>query len=148
MIPVNCNSISNGSCVKQVKKGQSVTLCTRHTTTPSTIPRGKHVISVSNSSWLVIHEGVLKPLYTCSSSSCKPLSNSSDVNYTRYSTATANCLTVSDVQEEEVYVLKVHFYPVTPSVTTVSFDIKYTGELIVSKLMIYMCAILLMYSPL
>ena len=148
MIPVNCNSTSEGNCVKQVKRGQPVTLCTSHTTTPSTIPKGKHVISVSNSSWVVIYKGVSKPLFTCSRGSCTSLSNSSDVNYTRYSMVTANCLTVSDVQEDEVFVLNVHFYPMTPSVNNVSFNIKYTGELTLSTLNISMCAILLMYFPL
>ena len=148
MIPVNCNSTSERSCVKQVERGKPVTLCTSHTTTPSIIPEGKHVISVSNSSWLVICKGVSKPLFTCSRGSCKPLSNSSDVNYTRYSMVTANCLTVTDVQEDEVFVSNVHFFPITPSVTNVSFNIKYTGELTLSKLNISMCAILLMYFPL
>ena len=110
--------------MKQVKRGQPVTICTSHTTTPSTIPKGKYVISVSNSSWLVIYKGVSKLLYTCTGGSCKPLSNSSDVNYSRYSMVTTTCLNVTGAQEDEVYVLKVHFFPITPSVTNVSFNIK------------------------
>ena len=131
MIPLDCNSIQEGVCMKHVKRGQPVILCTKLTTTPSTIPLGKHVISVLYSSWLINHRGVSKTLYTCSRGSCKPLTNSSDVDYTRYS-VTASCLTVTDLQEEEVYVLKVYFSPITSHVSNVSFHVNYngTGELL------------------
>ena len=46
--------------MKHVKRGQPVILCTKLTTTPSTIPLGKHVISVLYSSWLINHRGVSK----------------------------------------------------------------------------------------
>ena len=112
-----------------VKRGQPVILCTKRTTTPSTIPHGKNVISVSNSSWLVIYKSVSKILYTCSRDSCQPGSNSSDVNYTRYSVVTANnCLVITDVKEDEVYVLKEYFIPITPHGSNVSFYLKYDGE--------------------
>ena len=133
--------------MKQVERGQPVTLCASHTTTPSTIPHGKHVISVSNSSWLVLYKGVSKLLYTCTGGSCKPLSNSSDVKYTRYSMVTANCLTVTDVQEDEVFVSNVHFYPITPSVTNAYFNIKYAGEWIVSIEHYYVYHIAYVLSP-
>ena len=117
--------MQEGACVKHVKRGQPVILCTRHTTTPATIPQGKHALNVSNSLWLLNYGGVTKTLYTCSGDSCQPGSNSSDLKYTRYSVVTANCLTVSDVQEDEIYVLKVYYTPSTPHVSNVSFHMKY-----------------------
>ena len=111
-----------------VKREQPVNLCTKFTTTPSTIPQGKHVISVANSSWLVTYRGVSKTLYTCSRGSCKPWPNSSDVNYTRYSVDTDNCLTITDVKGGEVYVLKVYFIPITQPGANVSFYLEYDGE--------------------
>ena len=126
--------MSEGVCVKHVKRGQSVTLCITLITTPSTIPQGNNVISVSNSSWLLHYGGVSKPLYTCLRGSCKLWSNSSDVNYTRYSVVTANnnsCLTVTDVQEDEVYVLEVVYNPISPPVSNISFHMINIGELLV-----------------
>ena len=102
-----------------------MTLCITLTTTPSTIPQGNNAIIISNSSWLVNYRNVSKTLYTCSRGSCKPCSNSSDVNHTRYSLATDNCLTVTEVQENEVYVLKVLFSPISPPVSNVSFYMSY-----------------------
>ena len=111
-----------------------MTLCITLTTTPSTIPSGKNVISVSNFSWLLNYRGVSETLFTCSRGSCKVWWNSSDVNFTRYSVVTANnnsCLTVTDVQEDEVYVLEVFYNPISPPVSHISFHMTHIGELLV-----------------
>ena len=111
-----------------VRRGQLVILCTKITTTPSTVPKEKHVISVSKSLWLVTYRGVSKTLYTCSRGSCKQWSNSLDVNYTRYSVVTDKCLAITDVKMDEVYTLNVYFTPTTPHKSNVSFYMKYDGE--------------------
>ena len=125
--------MSEGVCVKYIKKGQSVTLCiTDNTTTPSTIPQGKNIIIISNSLWLVNYGDVSKTLYSCSRDSCTPWSNFTDVNYTRYSVATDNCLTVTEAQENETYIFKAFYNPISPSESNVSFYMSYEpGELLV-----------------
>ena len=93
--------MSNGACVKHVKRGQSLTLCISHTTTPPEIPHGKHVISVSRSFWSRLNEtGRRFRLYTCSNGSCTQYKN---VNITRYSPSSNTCLTINNVQENEEY---------------------------------------------
>ena len=131
MTPLNCDIMQEGVCMKYVKRGQPVLLCTKDTTMPSKIPQGKHALSISNSVWMVNNRGVSKTLYTCSRDSCQLGSNFSDVNYTRYSVVTAKCLAVADVQEDEVYVLKVYYNPLTSHVSNVSFHMNYDGELFV-----------------
>ena len=54
--PVNCTSIFDRVCVKNIKRGQSVSLCISHTTTPSIIPQGKHVTEYHHG-WSVISIG-------------------------------------------------------------------------------------------
>ena len=49
--PVNCMSGFNGICVKNIKRGQSATLCISRTTTPSVIPQGKHVTTEYQPKW-------------------------------------------------------------------------------------------------
>ena len=134
--PLDCDSKSEGVCVKHVKRGQPVTLCTKYTTTPSTISSRENVIVISNSLWLVNDGGVPNTLYSCSRGSCKAWFNSSHVNHTRYSAVTANCLTINDVEEDEVYVLKAYFSPITTHVSKVSFHMIYngTGELLIHDL--------------
>ena len=48
---VNCTSRFDRICVKNLKRGQSVTLCISRTTTPSAIPQGKHVTTEYQSEW-------------------------------------------------------------------------------------------------
>ena len=87
-----------------------MTLCTSHTTTPSTIPQGKHVISVSTSTWWVYNPD-LTQLYACLKGSCTEV-NSPDVNYTQYSNVSDSCITINNLQEkEERYSLVTHFHP-------------------------------------
>ena len=101
-------------------------LCIEYTTTPSTIPQGKNRIIFSNSLWLVNYRDVSETLYSCSRGSCKSRSN-----YTRYSVVTDNCLGVTDVQENEMYVFKVFYNPISPSQSNVSFYMSYEhGELL------------------
>ena len=88
-----------------------MTLCTSHTTTPSTIPKGKHVISVSRSTWWVYRNPLLISLYTCLRESCTEL-NSTGVNYTQYSNVIDSCLTIDNLQKnEERYFLVTHYHP-------------------------------------
>ena len=105
--------MSNGICVKHVKRGQPVTLCTSQTTTPSTIPKGKHVISVSISTWWVYKNFHLIPLYTCSRESCTEVNSPGvNMNYTQYSNVSDSCLNIDNLQEnEERYFLVTHFHP-------------------------------------
>ena len=93
------------------KEDKPVTLCTSHTTTPSTIPKGKHVISVSRSTWWVYSNPLLISLYTCLRESCTEL-NSPGVNYTQYSNVSDFCLTINNLQKnEERYFLVTHYHP-------------------------------------
>ena len=109
--PLNCNSTSDGVCIKHVKRGQPLTLCTSHTTTPSTIPQEKHIISVSSSTWWVYKNPHLIQIYSCLRESCTEVI-SSDVNHTRYSNVSDFCITINNLQEkEERYFLVTHFYP-------------------------------------
>ena len=101
--------MSGGVCVKHVQRGQPVTLCTSYTTTPSTIPQGKHVVSVSYSYWqLYVPNRVSFPiLYNCSNGSCEQ--THSNMDYVQYSDVTASCLTIDNVQEYSEYILAVYF---------------------------------------
>ena len=124
--PLNCNSMSYGVCVKHMNRGQPVTLCTSHTTTPSTIPQGKHVISVSKSYWQLYVPGrVSSPvLYNCSNGSCEQ--TNSVMNNSQYSDITASCLTINNVQEYGQYILTVHF-DVDDARAQVNFSVTYGG---------------------
>ena len=120
--------MSHGVCVKHVNRGQPVTLCTSHTTTPSTIPQGKHVISVSKSYWQLYVPGrVSSPsiLYNCSNGSCEQ-TNSVMNNSQLYSNVTASCLTINNVQEYGQYILAVHFN-VDDARAKVNFSVTYGG---------------------
>ena len=146
--PVNCNSVSNGVCVKHVERGQPVTLCASYTTTPSTIPPGKHVIDVYKYEWLIRDRentsyksdvpfsflnqfpNDFKFLYMCSNDFCQwSRSISSDENYTSYLNDSNNCLTINRVQNREFYRLKVVFYNqrdfITPPAIHVDFYVTY-----------------------
>ena len=103
-----------------------MTLCTTHTTTPSQIPQGKHVISVTRSVWFVVDKkGMQSPLYTCFNGSC--IQNSSNLNYTRYSAVKDSCLTIVDVQENEGYVFSAHFHPTYVKEVTIEFKVTHEG---------------------
>ena len=124
--PLNCNLMSNGVCVKHVNRGEPVTLCTSHTTTPSTIPQGKHVISVSKSYWQLYVPGrvSIPVLYNCSNGSCEQ--TYSVTNNSQYSDVTASCLTINNVQENSQYILAVHFN-MDDARTEVNFSVTYGG---------------------
>ena len=125
--PLNCDSISHDRCVKYVKRGQQrVSLCTRHTTTPSDITRGKHAISVTRSLWFIVDKkGSQIPLYTCFEGSC--IQNSSNLNYTRYSAVSDSCLTIDDVQENEGYVFSANFHPTYVTRVVILFQVTLEG---------------------
>ena len=102
--PLNCNSMSDGICVKHVKRGQPVTLCTRHTTIPSTIPQGKHLIGLSQFYWRQANRDLL---YTCPSGSCEL--TQSVLNSTHYSDVSDSCFTIDNVTENRKYILLAYF---------------------------------------
>ena len=105
--PLNCNSMSDGVCVKHVKRGEPVTLCTRHTTIPPTIPQGKHVIRVSAYHWESYIESHRRTLYKCYNGSCKR--GSSYVRDFLYSEVTNSCLTINSVQNNSKYILDIYY---------------------------------------
>ena len=108
--PLNCNSMSRGACVINVKREQPVTLCTTITTTPSVIPPGKHVVRLHGSIWFKYispanRTGLLTPiicLYECLNGSCHPCSTSERVNFTNYSDVNNSCITIKYVAEREM----------------------------------------------
>ena len=98
--------MSDGICAKHVKRGQSVTLCATHTTIPSTIPQGKHVLSVFEYDWLSDTEGQKHVLYSCYKGSCRERSPyARNVSYTDVS---ISCLTIKNVQNDKMYILDIH----------------------------------------
>ena len=99
--------MSDGVCVKHVKRGQPVTLCTSHTTTPSTIPDGKHVFDVMVYYWLVDTDGQRHVLYWCDSSSC--VQGPSDAKDFLYSDVSNSCLTIKNVQNDKKYILNIQY---------------------------------------
>ena len=110
--PLNCNSMVNGMCVKHVRRGQSVTLCTSHTTTPSTIPQGKHLVGVSVLYWLqpYMEDGSnSSTYYTCGNyhRNCKP--THSIMNFTHHLDVGESCFTIDNVQESRKYEFVAHF---------------------------------------
>ena len=133
--PLNCIAVSDGVCVKSVKKGQPVTLCANYTTMPSTIPQGKHVIDVYKYEWSIRDGGKMFPyqnqifsdfkiLYECSNGSCQ-WSNFSGENYMSYSNVSNSCLTIDHVQKNEFYRLKVVFYNQRDVITLPPIDVDF-----------------------
>ena len=130
--------MSDDICVKHVKRGQSVTLCASHTTTPSKIPQGKHVISISKSQWVLVEKNRHLTLYSCSKGSCTRQSPS--VNHTRYPDVSDSCLIINNVQEKELYSFNIHFYPSNMmAVTSVHFLVTNEGTCV------WMCVRVFMY---
>ena len=86
-----------------VKKGDPVTLCTRHTTTPSTIPQWKHVIHVSKVYWKITKEnGDLEYLYTCANDNCPTYRDTFTYDYLK--DVNKSCHTISHVQNISTFV--------------------------------------------
>ena len=104
--------MSGGVCVKHVKRGQRVTLCTSRTTIPSTIPRGRNVLGVSGAIWkLIDRNGVITNLFTRSSvDDFYGAHPSSLYNSTHYSDVTESCLTINSVQEISTYILRTYLH--------------------------------------
>ena len=124
--PLNCNSMSDGVCVKHVKRGQPVTLCTSHTTTPSTIPQGKHVLSVMVYYWLSDTEGHRHGLYHCYSTNGSCERAPSNARNFLYSDVSNSCLTIKNVQNDKKYILEMH-YNGTDAETNVTFSVTCGG---------------------
>ena len=119
--------------MKHVKRGQPVTLCTSHTTTPSIIPEGKRVISVSSAFWfLSIGNGDLQNFYRCfyTGGSIRRCGYSTRASYLkRYTDINDSCLTIKHAQSISTFVLKT-FFPNVFNVTsqTVVFYVTYEGK--------------------
>ena len=77
-----------------------MTLCTEHTTTPSTIPQGKHVIHVSKVHWkLRIENDDLYYVYTCVKDSCTPYHRDNIIFiYDYVKDVNESCVTINHVQ--------------------------------------------------
>ena len=125
-IPLDCDSMSRGNCVRHVPRGPPVILCTRHTTTPSTIPQGKHVISVFSSQWFIGIGALTQRLY-CEKESCPQ--NYSYVNYRCHSNVSHSCLTINNAHKDQYYSLEVHFNEpnLMPYGSTVHFHVTFEG---------------------
>ena len=110
--PLNCNSMSDGVCVKHIKRGQRVTLCTSHTTIPSIIPRGRNVLRVSGAIWkLIDRNGAIKNLFTCSRDGDFYGAHPSSLYHsTHYSNVTESCLTINSAQRISMYVLRTYLH--------------------------------------
>ena len=104
--------MSDGVCVKHVKRGQRVTLCTSRTTIPSTIPRGSNVLSVSGAIWKLIDtNGAITNLFTRSRADDFYGAHPSSLYHsTHYSNVTESCLTINSVQEISTYILRTYFH--------------------------------------
>ena len=109
--PLNCNSMSQGACVINIKREQPVTLCTTIPTAPSVIPPGKHIVRLHESHWLTYSSpangtGLFTTpaicLYKCLNGSCHPCTTSKNVNFTNYSDVNDSCLTIKYVAEKEM----------------------------------------------
>ena len=95
--------MSGRVCVIHVKKGEPVTLCTRHTTTPATIPQGKHVIHVSKAHWKIRNEnGDPEYLYTCVNDNCTTYRNTLKYDYLQ--DVNESCLTINHVQNISTFI--------------------------------------------
>ena len=94
----------DGVCVKHVKRGHPVTLCTSHTTIPSTIPQGKHLVGLLQFYW---RQANMDILYNCPSDSCEL--THAVLNSTHYSDVSDSCLTIDHVKESTEYILLAYF---------------------------------------
>ena len=90
-----------------------MTLCTRHTTAPSTIPQGKHLVGVLGLYWLqpyIMEDGSnSSTYYTCEKfhSNCKP--THSIMNFTPHLNVSDSCFTIDNVQKSRTYNFLAHF---------------------------------------
>ena len=87
-----------------------MTLCTSNTTTPSTIPQGRHHIGVSVMYWLQPYtkSGLNGSIfYTCRSGACKP--THSILNFTHHLDVSDSCFTIDNVQKNSDYRFLVYF---------------------------------------
>ena len=113
-------------------------LCTKHTTMPSTIPQGKHVISVSKSQWFLVEKNRYIPLYTCSNGFC--IQQSSSVDYSHYSDVRGSCLIIKNGQEREQYLLTTSFYPsIVMTDTSVYFLVTNKGVCLCVRVCVFVC---------
>ena len=125
--PMNCDSLLNDICVKNILPGQSVKLCTRKTLVPSTPPEG-HVIKFIQAHWRKKRsEGNFEELYECfENGSCVEESQTTPpVDYHRYSDVNDSCITISGVQEDKIFSLELLVNPdIEYSSRTVTFALQ------------------------
>ena len=102
-------------------------LCTRKTLTPSTPPKGR-VTKFIGAHWQrEKSEGNLEDLYECfKNGSCVEGNQTTPpVDYHRYSDVNESCITISDVQEDEIFLLELLVNPdIEYSPRTVTFAIQ------------------------
>ena len=111
--------------MKHVNRGQPVTLCTSHTTTPSTIPQGKHVINVFEYYWYLVIESLKHELYWCYNGSCSQgRSNPRDF---LYSDVGDFCLTINNVQNNSKYILNINYINAISAPTDITFSVTCGG---------------------
>ena len=109
--PLDCDSMFRGYCVRHFTRGQPAELCSRYTTTPSKIPQGKHVLSVSTSHWSIMNTQTRRwqRLYCLNGSHSL---NYSHINYRCHSNVSHSCLTINNAQKNEYsYSFTIYFNP-------------------------------------
>ena len=92
--------------------GQSVTLCTKKTMKPSTVPPGGHAVDYIGTYWRKEGgAGNWEDLYKIFGYCGRVKQLSSSINYTHYSDVSAFCLTIGSVQENEAYSVHLSINP-------------------------------------
>ena len=116
--------------------GQSVTLCTKRTRKPCTLPPGGHAIDYIGTYWRKEKgTGNWEDLYETFGYYGRVKQLSSSINYTHYTDISAFCLTIGSVQEDEVYSVHLSINPeLDYSSRTAFFSL--TGIIIVVGFMI------------
>ena len=127
--PTDCDSKLNDICVKNIYRGQSVKLCTGNTLIPSSMPpEGGRVTKFIGAHWRRKKaEGNLEDLYECfENGSCVEGSQTTPpVDHHRYSDVNDSCITISDVQENEIVSLELLVNPdIEYSSRTVTFALQ------------------------
>ena len=123
--PTNCDSMLNDICVRNILRGQSVKLCTRKTLIPSSTPPEGRVTQFIRAYWRRKRsEGNLEDVYKCFENG---ICFTQPVDHHCYSEVNESCITVSDVQENEMFSLELLVHP----------DIEYSSRTVTFALQIF-----------